>query len=414
MREDIDAPEPAFHRVIGTPGSDLHGFVAIDSFVSGHGTGGVRCTETVTLEEVSRLAQEMTLKFAFLRLPSGGAKAGVVAPPDLPREERQRLFRTFGEAIGDLIREGKYVGGLDMGTTVEDIDAIAEGAGVPIKHDATDSGIDSNYFTALTVFASLLALLDARQRRLDQAAVLVEGAGKVGMHLLRLLDDAGARVVGVSTIEGAIYDAAGLDVDQLLQAREQRGDHFVTDFPEGQRLPADELFLQDADVLIPGGGADSLNDDNIGGIRARSIVAVANICATQSIEAALYERGIDFVPGFVANSGGVFCWYLGRLSDTAREEIIRDLFRARIGRLIRAADRSGRSIPDEARDIAGRNLAMMQRLDNGDVAANLLAFVRKLSPLRLGYAVGTKLLGRRWASHSNLLVRSYYDARYFS
>ena len=76
MVEDIKSLKPTFHRVVGDPDSDFHGFVVIDSFVSGRGTGGVRCTETVNLDEVARLAREMTFKFAFLHLPSGGAKPG--------------------------------------------------------------------------------------------------------------------------------------------------------------------------------------------------------------------------------------------------------------------------------------------------------------------------------------------------
>jgi len=71
VAEDIKSLKPAFHRVAGDPDSDFHGFVVIDSFVAGLGTGGVRCTETVNLDEVARLAREITFKFAFLHLPSG-------------------------------------------------------------------------------------------------------------------------------------------------------------------------------------------------------------------------------------------------------------------------------------------------------------------------------------------------------
>jgi hypothetical protein len=131
------------------------------------------------------------------------------------------------------------------------------------------------------------------------------------------------------------------------------------------------------------------------------------------IEAELHRLGIEFVPGFVSNSGGVFCWYLGRLSQDAREAIIRDRFKARIGRLVRVADKSGRSIPETAREISARNLAAMQRLDNGEPAARLVSLVQKLSPRRLGYVIGSKLFGRRWGGAQNILMRSYFDARFF-
>ena len=414
MVEDIKSLKPTFHRVVGDPDSDFHGFVVIDSFVSGRGTGGVRCTETVNLDEVARLAREMTFKFAFLHLPSGGAKAGLVAPPGMAPEERQNHFHKFGEAIGDLIREGKYIGGLDMGTGPADIEAVMSGAGVPIHPGSSDSEIDSNYFTALTVFTTAQALLEARGQHLQNTPVLLEGLGKVGGHLIKLLRDAGANVVGISTLAGAIYNEKGFDVDDVLQARSESGDKFVTDFPGCEHLPSTELFLKPGDLLIPGGGADSLNEHNVGEIKARWIVPLANICASPEIERRLYERGIEFVPGFVSNSGGVFCWYLGHLTRDARELIIRDRFKARIGRLVQAAEESGRSIPDTAREISRRNLVAMQRLDNGEPVARLTSLGRKLSPKRVGYVIGSKLFGRNWGRTSNLIVRSYFDARYFS
>ena len=414
MAEDIKSLKPAFHRVVGDPDSDFHGFVVIDSLVSGRGTGGVRCTETVNLDEVARLAREMTFKFAFLHLPSGGAKAGLIAPRGMASEERLNHFHKFGEAIGDLIREGKYIGGLDMGTGPADIEAIMSGAGVPIHPGSSDSEIDSNYFTALTVFTTAQALLEARGQHLQNTSVLLEGLGKIGGHLIRLLRDAGAKVVGVSTLAGAIYNDKGFDVDDVLQARSESGDEFVTDFPGCDHLPSTELFLKTGDLIIPGGGADSLNEHNVGEIKARWIVPLANICASPEIETRLYERGIEFVPGFVSNSGGVFCWYLGRLTRDARELIIRDRFKARIGRLVQAAEESGRSIPDTAREISRRNLVAMQRLDNGEPVARLTSLGRKLSPKRVGYVIGSKLFGRNWGRTSNLIVRSYFDARYFS
>lgn len=414
MAENINALKPAFYRLVGDPDSDFHGFVVIDSFVSGRGTGGIRYTETVNLDEVARLAREMTFKFAFLRLPSGGAKAGLVAAPGLPAESRANLFSKFGEAIGDLIREGKYVGGLDMGTGPADIEAIMSGAGAPVSQSSRKSEIDSNFFTALTVFVTAQALLEARGRRLQNTSVLLEGLGKVGGHLLRLLGSAGAKIVGISTLAGAIYNENGFDADDVLQARTEFGDEFVTNFPGCEHLPSTELFLQPADLLIPGGGADSLNEHNVSQLKARWIVPVANICASSAIEQQMYRSGIEFVPGFVSNSGGVFCWYLGRLTGDSREMIIRDRFKARIGRLVQAADKSGRSIPDTAREIANRNLATAQNLERGEPVARLASIGRKLSPKRVGYAIGSKLFGRSWGRTSNFVVRSYFDARYFS
>lgn len=413
MANDIHTPGPAFHRVVGQEGTDFYGFVVVDEFVSGRGTGGIRFTENVSLDEIARLAREMTLKFAFLRMPSGGAKSGMVVAPDLSQEQRKSLSLRFGEAIGDLIRDGKYVAGLDMGTDLEDMAAIMTGAGITDGTGTADTGIDSNYYTAMTVLAAADGLLEARGRSLKGTTVLLEGLGKVGSELLQLLSDSGAKVVGASTLSGAIYSGDGLDVDRLLELRQTEGDDCVLHYPGLTPMVATDLFLQEADLLIPGGGADSINASNVNQIAAKLIVPIANISATLEAEAVLYSRGISYIPGFVANSGGVFCWRLAQLGPAAREDMIRRGLKRKIVRLVNHADSAHQSIALTARQIAEKNLAQMKHAESGGLGVRLRSLLQKLSPRRIGYAVGANILNAPWSRRSNAITRWYFDARYF-
>jgi glutamate dehydrogenase (NAD(P)+) len=406
-----DSSEPAFHRVVGQEGTDFYGFVVIDAFVGGRGTGGIRFKEDLTLDEVKRLAREMTWKFAFLHMPSGGAKSGLALPAGLSEDRRRGVCRQFGEAIGDLLREGKYTCGLDMGTGVEDLVAIKAGAGLEYEEDTT--GIDSNYYTAVTVLAAAQALLECRDKPVAETTVLIEGLGKVGSNLLELLAKEGARIVGVSTLSGAIYDAGGLDPNKLQELRQAHGDDCVLHYPGLGTLSPEALFTKKADLLVPGGGADSIHPGNVGEIAARFIVPIANISATPEMEIALKERGIDYMPGFVANSGGVFCWRLAHLSPAGREDVIRRGLKNRIKRLIRRADADDRTIAATARDIANANLAAMQQEEAGKPLRRIRSLLDKLSPRRLGYVVGANLLDADWSRQPNLLTRSYFESRYF-
>jgi len=66
--------------------AELIGCVVIDTTVSGRACGGVRLLPDVEEEELRLLARSMTLKYGFLGLPQGGAKAGILgASPDSPR-----------------------------------------------------------------------------------------------------------------------------------------------------------------------------------------------------------------------------------------------------------------------------------------------------------------------------------------
>ena len=59
----------------------MHGFVVIDNTKRGPGKGGIRLTNTVSIDEVAKLARAMTYKNALAGLPFGGAKAGIQGTP---------------------------------------------------------------------------------------------------------------------------------------------------------------------------------------------------------------------------------------------------------------------------------------------------------------------------------------------
>lgn len=98
-----DHISPPFRRVIdlNVPGAEA--FVVIDSHLGGGGTGGIRMGESVTLEEVADLAHEMTLKFAWLNIPRGGAKAGIACKNDITEAERKQLHEKLRQ--GFLLRQ---------------------------------------------------------------------------------------------------------------------------------------------------------------------------------------------------------------------------------------------------------------------------------------------------------------------
>jgi glutamate dehydrogenase (NAD(P)+) len=74
-------PGATVHHV--TRGSELLGFVVIDSTVAGRARGGLRMVPDVFETEIRLAARAMTLKCALLGLPQGGAKAGI------PRRRRR-------------------------------------------------------------------------------------------------------------------------------------------------------------------------------------------------------------------------------------------------------------------------------------------------------------------------------------
>src|SRR5437762_221729 len=95
--------------------SGLHTIVALHSTRLGPAIGGCRvrayANEASAIEDVTRLAHGMTYKAALARLPHGGGKAVLMAPPQMgtpafTAEKRAAMFRSFGRFVDGLA--GRY------------------------------------------------------------------------------------------------------------------------------------------------------------------------------------------------------------------------------------------------------------------------------------------------------------------
>lgn len=277
------------------------GYLVIDRTVNGSASGGIRFTPDVSIEELSSLAMAMTYKWAFLNVPMGGAKAGIFAEPETLGCERSELMAAFGRGMKSLVEKGVYFPGIDLGTTLDDLYAIMEGAGQPLVGEQ----IDGSFATALTVFETIRQVVKYSGKELSGVRVGLEGFGKVASAVAELLVDAGAKVVAVSTIEGMITSDDGLDVGELLILKNKFGDQLVHHVVPGEVKPTEEMYSLDVDLLVPGARPGVIHAGNVDQIRSKWIVPIANAPVTLEAEQRLDEMGIVYIPDFVANCGGI-------------------------------------------------------------------------------------------------------------
>ncbi len=280
------------------------GFVVVDSLVEGRARGGLRLVAHLTEIEIRAAARAMTLKYGLLGLPQGGAKAGVHGDPDAPVQQRRDRLLAFAGAIEPLLRTRVYVPDADLGTRADDIRWMMHTRGHPVGRYDWQANRSGDY-TAASCAAAVRASLAHRAQPLSGCRVAIEGFGSVGAAVADRLRRGGARIVAVSTSRGALYEAAGLDVDRLRDLAATVGSRLVEAYTGAQQLRREQLLELPVDLLCPCARHHSIHAGNVGSIRAPVICGGANNPVSPDAEQELAGRGIVCVPDFISSCGGV-------------------------------------------------------------------------------------------------------------
>ena len=334
--------EPARVIEIRDDSVGLDAVVVIDHDLFTHSAGGTRMIPDVTTDEVARLARAMTWKLAVAHVPYSGAKAGI----RFRGGDRAAILAAYLERIREI--DG-FLTGPDMGTSPDDFPhGHSEGSGPLWAQSFAGMHMDDLAIGRGILGAARVAL-ERLGRPLEGAAIAIEGFGKAGAGTAKAMDDAGARVVAVSTIEGALLDRDGLDVPELLELRREHGDGLVHAVGLDV-LPREALFAAECDVLVPGARPDVITAESVAALRAAAIVPAANIPYAPGAVEALHDGGILALPDFVSNAGGVHLYEAPPCKEDDPEaclESVERLVGETTARVLDAAAATG-STPTEA------------------------------------------------------------------
>lgn len=307
--------------------TNAKGWLVIDTIVDGYAGGGIRMVPTVTKEEVIRLAQVMTHKGVAAQSETGGAKAGIKY--DCHKDDAYEVLKRFMAAIKPYVENGVVVGE-DLGTSYEDIISISReleiGPSMPKHHRENPKvqegmknldvmlgeyveGLDFN--RVITGYGVAMATDEAWKylKGKKDAKIAIQGFGSVGGSAALWLTKQGYKVIAISDINGTYYNEEGLNVKDLLNARnrlgELNGDKVTSKF----EIKSRESWLEtDADIIIPAAIEGAIDEKNASKIQASLIVEGANIPTTLAGDKILREKEIRLVPDFIANLGAA-CFF---------------------------------------------------------------------------------------------------------
>jgi glutamate dehydrogenase/leucine dehydrogenase len=268
------------------PRTGLRTIIAIYSTALGPALGGTRFwpfrSEDEAFADVLRLARAMAYKAAAAGLALGGGKAVVIGDP--ARDKTPELLRAYGRAVERL--GGRYITTADVGTSTADMDVIA--TATSYVTGTTNGSGDPSEVTAYGVWHGMRAVAEEAfgEPSLAGRTVVVQGVGKVGGALARLLAQEGARVL-VS------------DVDRV------RAEALCLELSAGS-VPPGEAVTTPCDVLAPCALGPVVTEENVKELPCRAIAGAANNqLRSRDLARALGDRGIVYAPDYVINAGGL-------------------------------------------------------------------------------------------------------------
>ena len=281
--------------------------------------GGVRFHPNVNLDEVKALSIWMTIKCCVAGIPYGGGKGGITLDPrDYSEAELERISRAYSEAISPLIGEKIDIPAPDVNTNGKIMSWMVDAYENVVKKSApgvfTGKPVEFGGSLARTEatgygvnFAAVQAL-EKLGKDVKGATYAIQGFGNVGYHTGYYAHQSGAKVVAVSTVDVAIHNENGLDMEALFKEFQEKG--FITnEAGYGKEISNAELLALDVDVLAPCALENQLTSENAGKVRAKIVVEGANGPTTPEADAILRQNGVLVVPDILANCGGVVVSY---------------------------------------------------------------------------------------------------------
>jgi glutamate dehydrogenase (NAD(P)+) len=308
--------------------------------------GGIRFAPNVNLDEVMALAALMTYKCAIVNVPFGGAKGGItIDPRKYSAYDLEKITRRYTAELikKNFIGPGVDVPAPDYGTGEREmawildtyssmrpgeIDAQGCVTGKPVTQGGVRGRREA---TGLGVFYGLREVCNMPEvmKRLNLAIgvqdkrIVVQGLGNVGYHTAKFFQEAGARIVGLAEYEGAIFNNAGLDVDEVFSHRKKTNS--ILNFKGAENFAKNTDALEvDCDILIPAALENVINKDNAPRVKAKIIGEAANGPLTPEADEEFSKRGVLVVPDMYLNAGGVTVSYF---------EWLKNLSHVRYGRM---------------------------------------------------------------------------------
>jgi glutamate dehydrogenase/leucine dehydrogenase len=302
----------------------FEGYRVIHNDILGPSKGGIRFAPDISIDEMKALAAWMTWKCAIVSIPFGGAKGGIKCDPaKLSINELERLTRRFTSNLLDVFGPESDIPAPDMNTNDQTMAWIMDTYSMHMKRTVTavvtgkpmilGGSQGRREATGRGVMIVSIAALQKLGIKPNNATAVIQGFGNVGSVAAQLLHEQGVKIIGLSDINGAIFNSAGFNMPEVL-------DHFgktksLVSYPDADVITNEELLELECDLLVPAAKEDQIRSKNAHNIKCKVIAEGANGPTTAKADPILQDKGILVIPDILANAGGVTVSYFEWVQD---------------------------------------------------------------------------------------------------
>ncbi len=346
-----------------------HGYRIQHNGARGPYKGGVRFHPEVDIDEVRALASMMTWKTAIAGVPYGGAKGGVnVDVTELSQAELQRVSRGFMDKISKVLGPTRDIPAPDMNTNAQVMAWMMDQYGklhghTPAIVTGKPISLEGSYGREAATGRGCVFMFQEAAEKVGidpaEATFVVQGYGNVGSWIARLMQDLGAKMIGVSDAYGAIRSDGGIDAYELVDHLGQE-DGKLVEFPGAEEISPGDLYEISSDVFFPAALGGMLHKDNAHLLDCKMMVEGANNPTTFDADEILEDKGVFVIPDLMANAGGVVASYFEwvqnlqhfRWEESEVNEKLGKILRRAYGEISERADREKQTLRTAAFETA--------------------------------------------------------------
>ncbi len=239
-------------------------------------------TEEDAIANVLNLSKLMSYKSAFASFPFTGGKAVIVPEDGIKEDKKELIFSVYADYLNQLNR--RFVTGSDIGVSKKDVEIMRR---------------QSDFIVGLTVFPALYTAISVYQSievalkdvfgsaDIKGKTIAIQGLGKTGFWIMEKLANAGANLI-VSDFNQDILDKV------------------KNDFKNVSVVDPDKIIEQEVDIFCPCAIGGVINNQIIDKLKSKIIVGSANLqLEDDSVDEILYQKGITYIPDYIANAGGL-------------------------------------------------------------------------------------------------------------